>query len=148
MKKLIIMIAIFAIYASTTAQINILSNGNVGIGANCTNPTYELETIGAVKFTKPNWGYDPIYFEWATSTGSPRIYSPSLLALGLENYPVHVLWTTWLYSKNSYNWSDERLKENIKPLGSTLNRLMEIEGKRFTYKKDTESVGKMVLKRC
>jgi len=32
--------------------------------------------------------------------------------------------------------SDESLKENINPLGKTLNKLLEVESKRYNYKKD------------
>ena len=35
--------------------------------------------------------------------------------------------------------SDENLKENIKPLGSTLNKLLKIESKRYNYKKTLEA---------
>jgi len=135
------LIAIFAITASATAQIKVLSNGNVGIGVNNTNPTYKLDVIGAVKFTRPNWGYDPIYFEWATTSGYPRIYSTSPLWVGLSNYPVYGLYATWAYFQNPISNSDERLKENIKPLGNTLSKLLSVEGKRFNYKREIELEG-------
>ena len=135
MKRLFFLIAVLAITASAAAQIKVLSNGNVGIGANNTNPTYKLDVIGAVKFSRPNWGYDHIYFEWG-SDAFPRIYSVSPMWVGLENYPLWCSYVTYHYAKNSYNWSDERLKENIKPLGSTLDKLLQVEGKRFNFKKN------------
>ena len=136
MKKLILLIAIAAFTVSAAAQIKVLTNGNVGIGVNNTNPSYKLDVIGPVKFSRPNWGYDHIYFEWASTSGYPRIYSPSCLWLGLDNYPLWTIYVTYHYAKNSYNWSDERLKENILPLGSTLDKLLQIEGKRFNFKKE------------
>jgi len=39
--------------------------------------------------------------------------------------------------------SDERLKENIQPLGSTLNKLHQIEGKTYSLKKDEKHTPKI-----
>ena len=39
--------------------------------------------------------------------------------------------------------SDERLKDNIQPLGSTLNKLHQIEGKTYSLKKDEEHTPKI-----
>jgi hypothetical protein len=39
--------------------------------------------------------------------------------------------------------SDERLKDNIQPLGSTLNKLHQIEGKTYSFKKDEEHTPKI-----
>ena len=39
--------------------------------------------------------------------------------------------------------SDERLKDNIQPLGSTLNKLHQIEAKTYSFKKDEEHTPKI-----
>ena len=39
--------------------------------------------------------------------------------------------------------SDARLKDNIRPLGSTLNKLHQIEGKTYSFKKDEEHTPKI-----
>ena len=39
--------------------------------------------------------------------------------------------------------SDARLKDNIQPLGSTLNKLHQIEGKTYSFKKDEEHTPKI-----
>ena len=39
--------------------------------------------------------------------------------------------------------SDERLKDNIQPLGSTLDKLHQIEGKTYSFKKDEEHTPKI-----
>ena len=39
--------------------------------------------------------------------------------------------------------SDERLKDNIQPLGSTINKLHQIEGKTYSLKKDEEHTPKI-----
>jgi len=44
MKKLFILIAVLAIAISATAQVKVLSNGNVGIGS--TTPSQKLHVVG------------------------------------------------------------------------------------------------------
>jgi len=41
-----------------------------------------------------------------------------------------------LYSTIAPTSSDKALKENIKPLGSTLNKLLEVDGRSYRYKKN------------
>ena len=138
MKKLFFLIALFAITVCATAQITVLSNGNVGI-KNST-PAYSLDLLyGSARFglygaNSP--GYS-LHFNGDNKWGAPQIISyGAQLLLGNENNFVNGAYVTWFYYKNMYKYSDERLKENIKPLGSTLKKILEIEGKSYKYKKE------------
>lgn len=61
--------------------------------------------------------------------------------MGNEQYPVNAIYVNYLFYRQKTAISDERLKENIKPLGSVLDRLMEVEGKSFNFKQSEDSIG-------
>ena len=139
-KQIVILMLLFAIAAGATAQLKMNANGKIGIGVS--SPIYKLDVKGNVRFSLCNESWKDVFFDNNNSWSAPQIYEQySQLMLGNESYPINVVRTNWFYYKKMYNWSDERLKENIKPLGNTLNKLLEVEGKRYNYKRDSDSIG-------
>jgi hypothetical protein len=137
MKKLCILVVVFTITTSVSAQLKIAANGHIGIGVN--NPSYKLDCNGTARFIRTQGGGDPIYIGWDPDDYWPRIYSTSPLKLGKSGNFLHVVYVNWLYYQNSYQWSDIRLKEDIKPLGNILNKLSKIESIIYKPKRDTIS---------
>ena len=156
MKKILLFFALLFVMALAMSQVKVVNgnlgvgtsspsnrfhvvgnsyfNGNVGIGVS--NPTYKLDCYGNVRFSRTQWGNDPIILGWGDDS-YPLIYSTGNLKVGTPNEYLHVLYANWLYAKYPYlGTSDEALKENIKPMGNTLKKLRQIECKSYNYKKD------------
>lgn len=138
MKKKLIMFAFGAMVLGANAQVKVLSNGNVGVGRG--TPSYKLDILGTARFSISGGGWEDIYIDGNNQWGTPQLYCKTLnFRIGTEVYPVNEAHFKWLKYWNIHNLSDERLKENIKPLGSTLSKLLRIEGKSYTYKKNAET---------
>jgi len=136
MKKLFILVALLAITATASAQLKVLQNGNVAIGHN--NPTYKLDVKGSARFSLWGQSWDNVFMDGDNPWGSPQLYCKTLnFRVGTPDYLVASVNTKYLNSTLLVSSSDEDLKENIKPLGGMLNKLLEVEAKRYNYKKDT-----------
>jgi len=144
MKKVFILIASFAIAAGANAQLKVSTAGNVGIGFG--SPAYKLDVKGEIRFSKWMAGWDEVYLDWDNPWGAPQIYCKSLnFRLGTENYYVNEAWVNYLHLKFPIRMeSDEKLKENIKALDPTLGKLLQLEGKRYNYKKEEDSLKKIM----
>lgn len=138
MKKLCFLIAIFAIVCSAEAQIKIANNGKVGIGHN--NPVYTLDLKGTARFAIHGQGWDDIYLDANNQWGNPQLYCKTAnFILGTSNYPMEGVTVNHLYVRYIHALSsDERLKENVKPLESTLSKLSKIAGKSYNYKRNED----------
>jgi len=141
MKRIFILVAIFAITAGAMAQLKVLTNGNVGVGTN--TPARKFEVKGTTRFAPSETAWKDIRIDADNQWEAPQLYNiASQLLLGTDNYPVNCVYVNWLYvKKGSSLASDEGLKENIRPLGNTLNKLLEVEGKIYNYKKETPPNG-------
>jgi len=136
MKKIVLFFALLAIAIMATAQIKVTTLGNVGIGHN--TPTQKLHVVGNTRFNPSADSWKDIFIDATNQWGVPQIYSSDFL-IGKSNVCVNGIWVNYLYYKYlSLVSSDETLKENIKPLENTLSKLLQIEGKSYNYKKDSE----------
>jgi len=147
MKKLILLIAVLAFTVTATAQIKVLSNGNVGIGT--TNPALKLHVLGtsllqgnvdmrgAINVNPYTTTDYAVYLDWTGEYGHAAIYSGSFrLILGKPSNRVYKIFA---YQSNSIDYntgSDERIKENITLLESPIEKIKQISGYRYNFKRD------------
>jgi hypothetical protein len=113
--------------------------GNVGIGVNA--PAYKLDVQGTVRFGTyglAGSGWEQVILDWNTPPyGNPVLYPKAdgqlLIGKGSTNR-VNVqaiqVWATWFTST-----SDERVKENIVPLQSSLQQINRLRAVRYNIKK-------------
>jgi hypothetical protein len=139
-----------SVYPSGTANTNVSggstplflkSNGNVGIGTN--NPGYTLDVTSS----------NPTAAQFTSTAGDPS--GVILLTIPNTNSGGHMEWSELIaFNRAGYGLmgsiaptsegtainynttSDRRLKENIAPSSSGLDRLMKIEVDDFNFKKD------------
>jgi hypothetical protein len=137
MKQFLLFSVLLLITTMAMSQIKIANDGKVGIGL--TTPAYKLDFKGTARFSLWGQSWDNIFLDGVNQWGAPQLYCiTDNFRIGTNNYPVSAVHTRYLNSTLLLANSDEELKENIKPLGSTLNKLLEIEGKSYNYKIDME----------
>jgi hypothetical protein len=138
MKKILLAIAFGAIVFGANAQVKVLNNGNVGIGI--TNPTYKLDCIGTARFSLYGQAWDNVFLDGANQWGNPQLYCKTAnFIIGTGTYPVEGVTVNHLYVRYTHALSsDERLKENVKPLESTLSKLLRVAGKSYNYKRNED----------
>ena len=123
---------------TTGKNITLNASGNVGIGI---NPAYKLDVQGTLRFSPNADTWRAIKIDINSQWNVPQIYSNDFM-VGNSNTPVNLMYVNWLHVTNKSTLaSDEALKENIKPLNNMLNKLLDVEGKSYNYKKNTESDG-------
>jgi len=140
MRKLFILIAIFAIATGATAQLKILPNGNVGIKTN--NPTDPLDVAGRFKIR--NDGVVSINAETQDWWPAIRTTVPTKKSCAYNLWNSHkdinrdvfyVCGEGWLWAeKGGYFGSDSTLKKNIAPIEGALKKVISLQGVRFQYK--------------
>ncbi|MDR2085322.1 MAG: tail fiber domain-containing protein [Bacteroidales bacterium] len=138
-QKLFIPIVLLLITSVATCQVKVANNGFVGIGG--INPAYNLDVKGKVRFSLYGEGWEDIFLDNQNVWSAPQLYCKTAnFSIGTNSYPVNSTYVNHLYVKYTYAYSsDDRLKENIKPLGKTLSKLMEVKSKTYNYKKDEET---------
>jgi len=140
MKKIVLFFALLLITASAMNQVKVANNGCLGVGTN--NPTYKLDLKGNARFSLYGQGWEDIFIDGANQWGAPQLYCKTQnFMLGNQTYIVNAAYINWLYYYNTYKMSDEKLKENIKPLENTLSKLLKIDGKSYQYKRDSDVGG-------
>jgi len=145
--KVVTIISLFLITLDTYAQIDVLSNGNVGIGNS--SPTYKLSVAGTTQFSGAtvwtNW--ENVILDWTNSWGAPVIY-PSAdfqMDLGKSTQRINTLNAYQCFvTAGYYKYSDKRLKKNIKNINSTLSQIKRLQG--ITYLPNTISTNNSLPK--
>ena len=134
MKKQIITL-VFSIVVATMAQaqIDVLTNGNVGIGV--TNPTYKLQVAGSTALNSTVWAnWTNVTLDWSLTGGYPVFYgSPNMLFIGSPAYWCNHVYATSIDYGTLYKNSDERLKENINGLSNVLNKIDKMNSYTYNY---------------
>ena len=139
MKKVLILVAIFAITAGATAQLKVTNAGNVGVGTNSPDPDRKLHVLGSflVDFSGGNWERAIWAKVHNKSTCSYNLwntyYNKDVFFVCGEGY----LWTM----KGGYFGSDRELKKNITPIEDALNKAKNLQGVRFQYREGNEEEG-------
>jgi hypothetical protein len=152
MKKQILSLAISLIIASMAhAQLSVLSNGNVGVAQS--NPNYNLQVSGTVGLGPTSWpGWNgAVKIDWTNSWGAPVLYSSQDLGMdiGKPAYRINSVYayqyyTTNGYLLNNYNFSDRRLKKDIKNITSPLIQIKKLQG--VSYHLNSNSLHKLLPK--
>lgn len=135
MKKFIaIFVLCFAALSfSAFAQIKVASNGYVGI--NQASPTYNLDWYGTGRFLS---SYGSIIFD-NTGYGSVATIRPLddwNGTLGRSDKRFNMLYADHVIARDLEETSDETLKENIKSLDSSLEKIKKLRGVKYDLKKD------------
>jgi hypothetical protein len=149
MKRNLFLISTILIALNANSQITVLSSGYVGI--NNSSPTHNLDVQGPVHFGQ--WlnccsqTWEQVIIDWNNQYGAPQLYpaSDAQFNIGLSSKRVGYITTYAITSNNYWNASDEKVKENIQPLHSTLSRLMKVNGKTYNFKKLTGENIKMPI---
>jgi len=114
---------------------NSFLNGRVSMGLNNTAyPEYRLWVEGRVRFS----AWTDIIFDWSGNSSSPIMYPEAdyYLQIGKSDKRIGHL---YLYSSSSLHYgttSDEQAKENITPLGSAIEKIKQISGYRYNFKRE------------
>ncbi|MCL2682868.1 MAG: tail fiber domain-containing protein [Bacteroidales bacterium] len=129
MRKLVLVLTFVATGFCAKAQLNITSNGKVGIGR---NPVYKFEVGGEAKFSA---GWMGLIIGWSSDNYCPAIYSEynNYLWLGRPDRWINHIWTYQIDYQNITKYSDLRLKENIEYCSSILPKIQQIQTYTFNY---------------
>jgi len=141
MKKVFILMALFAITAGAAAQLKIAANGNVGIGN--PNPAYNLDVKGKLRFSLYGQGWEDIFLDGQNQWGASQLYCKTVnFQIGTPTYLVNCVYVNWLYYKNSIKLlTNPTPRGEVKPLGNVLDKILAIEAKRYNNKQDTPDHG-------
>jgi len=135
-----------AIGATDPGSAKLYVNGNVGIGT--TNPAYNLDVAGSLRTGTINtgttttgrtlWqGWTSVLLDWMPPYNVPTMYptSDGNFVIGAANSRVYMqaiqVWATWFTTT-----SDERVKENIVSLQSSLQKIKRLRAVQYNIKKE------------
>jgi len=107
-------------------------NGNLGLGYS--NPTTRLWVEGNVRIS----AWTDIIFDWSGINSSPVMYPENSWYLHLGK-PDHGIGRIYVHYVNSYLYSstsDERAKENVAPLENPIDKIKQISGYRYNFKRE------------
>ena len=136
MKKLFLSATLFCIVFSGFAQLKISTYGNVGIGT--TTPQYKLDlNLGTVDtFRIHTW--TNAYIDQSGAYGS-LCFRPEMdyyLQFGTSQKKVGQIWAFEIRGLWEIEYSDFRMKENIRPIENALQRIRQVNGVQYTMKSE------------
>lgn len=136
MKKLFLSATLFCIVFSGFAQLKISTYGNVGIGT--TTPQYKLDlNLGTVDtFRIHTW--TNTYIDQSGAYGS-LCFRPEMdyyLQFGTSQKKVGQIWAFEIRGLWEIEYSDFRMKENIRPIENALQRIRQVNGVQYTMKSE------------
>ncbi|HQP05268.1 MAG TPA: tail fiber domain-containing protein [Bacteroidales bacterium] len=139
MKKLFVLIVLAIMATTVFAQINVNSSGNVGIKT--ASPSYTLDVNGSARIRCSTGAYNNLIFEEITVSGGyshPTIRPSSdwYGSLGTSSYRFGLLYCDHVIARDLEETSDERIKENIKDLDGSLDKILKLRGIRYDMKPD------------
>ena len=149
MKKVVLFSLLFASTCFLNAQIEVESNGNVGIGT-IANTNYKLNVLGDSYFNgTSNFSGGHFYY-----TGPTSLYGPQFNVVGSNAYPAMYISAASTFSGSCllcvdgsviatagyYTSSDLQLKNNITVLDGKqmLSKIMNLDGKKYEFKSKEE----------
>lgn len=134
MKELVLSTAfIFFIFFEAIAQLNMNCGGNVSVG-NTTPDTYTFKVAGTSKFTTGAAG--GVIFDNSGYSNNPAVYGGANLGRSSNNW--YVVYATYVYET-----SDARQKENIRDLKNALDLILQLNGIKFDYIKESVAINSL-----
>ena len=141
MKKYIITIVISLVTIITSnAQIDVIPNGNVGIGG-VKSPDYRLVVAGSTRLAGvtrwDNW--TDVILDWTNPWGAPVLYPEGDLGMdiGKTNNRIGTVNSYQYFTTIGYHWSDKRLKKNINSLNHSLSQIKKLQGVTYNLINDS-----------
>lgn len=136
MKNLFLSAMFFCIVFSGFAQLKISTYGNVGIGT--TTPQYKLDlNLGTVDTFRIHTWTDT-YIDQSGAYGS-LCFRPEMdyyLQFGTSQKKVGQIWAFEIRGLWEIEYSDFRMKENIRPIENALQRIRQVNGVQYTMKSE------------
>ena len=133
-KNLLLMVLmVLAASFDANAQLKLDSQGKTIIGNY--DASVKLECRGEAVFTRWGAGWENININWDNNFGAGQIFcSTANFSIGTTSSYVgsgyfHYLLLTY----SPFISSDSRLKENVRPITSALDKIMLVNGKSFNY---------------
>lgn len=139
MKKNVIIsiITLICFTSSIYGQITVISNGNVGIGGNITNPDAKLVVEGSFKLQS----WTNMIIDMTGANSIPVIYPTSngALQFGKSNFKIGDIYGGHLMVDmidcgSFHAPSDSSIKMNIKAIESPLEKIRQLNGVKYDYK--------------
>lgn len=133
MKKGFLLISLFAVSSIAFAQLKLDDQGKTILG-NYTS-SLRLECRGPATFTRWSAEWEKIHIDWNNIYSAAQIYCTDYnFTVGTSSYYVGAGYFRFMHFMNPPSiTSDARLKENIQPIESALDKLMLVNGKSFNY---------------
>lgn len=124
---------------SCFAQIKVDNSGKVGI--NNSSPTKQLDINGDVRINGDFMVITGDYSDFIFDMGyrEPKIYpsySNGYGLVGTSSNQLYAVYATKVYGNQVLLTSDERKKENIKPLENVMEKITKINGEKYDFKID------------
>ena len=138
-KFLFVLVTTLFVSSIANAQINVGCTGNVSIGNGTPGTTHKLEIIGQVKILFPASSNSYASSMYIDKTG----YLEGISIYGMANVGKY---NASCFDVTSYHFttpSDERLKENIRNIGSSLDLILKLNGKKYDYMTDPKDDKKL-----
>lgn len=133
MKKLLLIhVAILLTFFCAKSQINMSCGGNVSVG-NTTPDTYTFKVAGTSKIATANGG---VIFDSSGYSNNAAVYGGA--NLGKSNINWYAVYSTYVYET-----SDVRQKENIRDLNDALGLILQLNGIKFDYIKESVAINSL-----
>jgi hypothetical protein len=149
MKKSVSFIVLSVFALAVSAQINVATNGNVGVKT--TTPGYTFDVNGTARINCGTGAYYTLIFE---NTIVDAIYTHPTIrpssdwygSLGTSTRKFGKIYSDQVSSRSYVTLSDERIKENIKPLSNSLEKIIKLKGVSYDFKSSYFNVEDSMLK--
>ncbi len=146
MKKFFVIFVLCFIVLSfdVFSQIKVTNTGMVGI--NETAPVHNLHWYGTGCFGT-TWGR--LIFDSSGNGNVATIYPADdwVGALGKSDKWFNSIYVNHVHTDYVYNYSDEKLKSNIKELDKPLAKLKKLRGVKYDFKRDVSHIEKEDIKK-
>ena len=133
-KKLFFMVSMLFCVFATSAQIKMISDGSVGIGEFWGGNPRQPFDVNVESYFSCYPASSGFYF---TYYGSQPMILPQwtgALFLGRSDRQLWRIYTRYLHVNGVMVTSDEKIKENIRPLTGSLNNILKLNPIKYDYK--------------
>ena len=136
MKKILLLITLTIVTLTANAQLRISTDGNVGVGTYMPQHKFDLNIGTANTFRIKTW--ISLYTDNSGHYGSVCMYPEDnfFFQLGKSGQQVGELWVCEIHGLWTLEYSDIRLKENIRRIDNPLQRIMQVNGIKYNMKSD------------